>query len=69
MIFARLKAELALIFINPAPTTTHPEKFIFQHFSVNDDQVSLDEWNRSLIWRRPQLFRQTEDDLNFIGKW
>ena len=31
-----LKTELALISVNPAP---HPGKFIFQHFSVNVEQV------------------------------
>ena len=32
-----LKTELALISVNPAHP--HPGKFIFQHFSVNVDQV------------------------------
>ena len=39
--------ELALISTNPAT-------FIFQHFSVNVDQVSSHE---------------LEDDLNFLAKW
>ena len=44
---AKVRAELALISINPAPNLppppTNPGKFIFQHFSVNDDQVSIQE--------------------------
>ena len=34
-----LNTELALISVNPAPPTPHLGKFIFQHLSVNVDQV------------------------------
>jgi hypothetical protein len=40
---------------------THPGKFIFQHFSDNDDQVSSNQ-----IARLPQIVRQIEDKLNFL---
>jgi hypothetical protein len=60
-----LKAELALFLLNPATTTPHhhphirPGKFIFQHFSVNVDQVSLqeleDDLNSFSNGRRPQF--------------
>ena len=72
-----LKTELALISFNPA---THPPpprlgKFIFQYLSVNVDQVTLQEYSRTQIGRRPQLFGKwkmtsifwkMEDDLNFL---
>ena len=68
-----LKAELALISANPA--TPRPGKFIFQHFSVNLDQETLQEYSRTQIGRRPQLFGtwkttsiiwEMEDDLNSL---
>ena len=76
-----LKAELALISVKPAAHPCHPGhppthprhlrlgKLIFQHFSVNVDQVSFQEYSRNPIGRRPQFFRQMEDDLNFLDKW
>ena len=65
------QAELALFLLNPAtpPTPTPSGKFIFKHFSVNVDQVTLQEYIRTQIGRRPKYFRQMEDDLNFLGKW
>ena len=53
-----LKAELVLISANPA-THPRPGKFIFQHFSVNLDQETLQEYSRTQIGRRSQ----------FLGKW
>ena len=63
-----LSPSLALFLLNPA-TLTRPEKFIFQQFSGNVDQVTLQEYIRTPIGRRPKYFRQMEDDLNFLGKW
>ena len=63
------QAELALFLLNPATPTPRPGKFIFQHFSVNVDQVTLQEYIRTQIGRRPKYFRQMEDDLHFLGKW
>mgnify|MGYP001406764270 CR=1 FL=1 len=69
-----LKTELALISINPAPThpptpnSTHPGKFIFQHFSVNDGQVSLQKYVRTQSARQRQFLMQIEDVFNFLGK-
>ena len=75
-----LKTELALISLNPAPHPTHPGKFIFQHFSVNVDQVSSHELEDDLTFlangRRPQsfgkwkttsIFLKMEDDLKYTG--
>ena len=75
-----LKAELALVSTNPAthpPNPLHPRpgKFIFQHLSVNLYQVTLQEYSRTQIGRRPQLFGKwkttsiiwkMEDDLNSL---
>ena len=44
---------------------THQGKYIFQHLSMNDGQVSLQEYSRTWFGRRPQFFSQMEDDLNF----
>ena len=61
-----LKAELALISVNPATHPHHPRPEIL--FS-SIDQVTLKEYVRTQLWRRPQFVRQMEDDLNFLGKW
>ena len=73
-----LKAKLALFSINPATPTPHLGKFIFQHFSVNveqvislkieDDLISLemeDDLNSFENGRRPQSVGKMEEDLNF----
>ena len=49
-----LKTELALFSFN---TPTRPGKFIFQHFSVNVDQVPLQEYSQTNL----------EDDLNSLS--
>jgi hypothetical protein len=61
---------LVLFLVNPAthprprphPIPTHPGKFIFQHFSVNVDQVSPqeleDDLNGLTNGRRPYFFRK-----------
>ena len=36
---------------------------------ANVDQVSSPKYIRTQIGRRPQFFRQLEDDLNFLVKW
>ena len=46
-----------------------PGKVFSQHFSVNDGQESLQEYSRTQFVRRPQFFRQIEDNLNFLGIW
>jgi hypothetical protein len=70
-----LKAELALISANPAnhPPPHHPPrpgKFIFQHFLVDLDQETLQEYSSTQIGRRPQLFGtiiwEMEEDLNSL---
>ena len=50
-------------------TATHPDKYNFKHFSTNVYQESIQEYIQSRIGRRPQLFKQMEDNLNFLGKW
>ena len=40
--------------------------FIFQHFSLNLDQVTLQEYSRIQIGRRTQFCWQMEEDLNFL---
>ena len=71
-----LKAELVLISINQA----HPEKFSYQHFSMNNNQVSLHELEDNLIllvngrrpqfwgkWKTTSIFVQMEEDLKFYS--
>ena len=78
-----LKAELALISVNPAthPHPRHPGKFIFQHFLMDVGQVRSyqleDDLNFLEYGRRPQFLRKwkttsflgkMEDDLKILGK-
>jgi hypothetical protein len=80
-----LKTELVLFSFNPAthPPPTHPApprpgKFNFQLFSVNVDQVAIQEYIRIQIGRRPELFGKwkttsifwkMEDNLHYWAKW
>jgi hypothetical protein len=74
-----LKVELAIFSLNPAtPSPTlnrqpRPGKFIFQHFSVNVDQVSslnfLGNGRQQQFfgkWKMTASFWQTEDNLNIF---
>ena len=55
----------------PTQPPTKPDKYHFKHFSTNVYQVSIQEYIRSQIGRRPQLFKQMEDDHNCYanGRW
>ena len=69
-----LKAELALISVNPATHPRHPHPatpttLARESLFSSIDQVTLKEYVRTQLWRRPQFVRQMEDDLNFLGKW
>ena len=68
-----LKTELALFslirtYFHP-PTPTRLWKFIFQHFSLNLDQITLEEYSRIQIGRRPQFFSSNGRRPPFFGKW
>ena len=71
-----LKAELALISLNPAthpPPTPHPyQESFFQHVSVTVDKVCQQELEDDLYFlvngRRPQFCLRIEDYLIFFSK-
>jgi hypothetical protein len=61
---------LVLFLVNPATHPTHLGKFIFQHFSVNINQVSSqeleDDLNGMTNGRQPQFILKMEDNLNLF---